>query len=333
MKILIKLWTNLINRISNKKYLAAVSGGPDSMAMLNMYKRNIRVVCHVNYHKRESSDRDQQIVVDFCKKNNLIIEILDVDEKVYERYGHIDNFQTKARLIRYDFFKEIGKKYNIENLYIAHNFDDFLETAYMQRARQSKALFYGIKESNVINGIIVKRPVLFVRKQTLQRYCDENKIKYGIDETNELDIYERNRVRKIISSWSLNEVYDFKKFVIKYNKEHSSFSNFIDLSYIEFKKNKYKYDYFIRQDDMVQYYLIYYFLIDHKIINPSENKIISLIKFFGKQINKEKAYRVQENIYMHVNDDELISLISCNKSDNISNSNVDIIDDHNVIEK
>ncbi|RCJ03109.1 tRNA lysidine(34) synthetase TilS, partial [Ureaplasma urealyticum] len=316
-----KLWTNLINKITNKKYLAAVSGGPDSMAMLNMYKRNISVVCHVNYHKRESADRDQEIVVDFCKKNNLPIEILDVDEKVYEKYAHIDNFQAKARLIRYDFFKEIGKKYNIQHLYIAHNFDDFLETAYMQRARQSKALFYGIKESNVVNGMIVKRPVLFIRKQTLQRYCDENKIKYGIDETNELDIYERNRVRKTISNWSLNEVYDFKKAVLKYNKEHSSFANFVELSYIEFKKNKYRYDYFVRQDDWVQYYLIYYFLIDQKISNPNENKIISLIKFFGKQINKEKAYRVQENLYMHVNEDDLISLISYDKNDVIDDPN------------
>lgn len=295
------------------------------MAMLNMYKRNISVVCHVNYHKRESADRDQEIVVDFCKKNNLPIEILDVDEKVYEKYAHIDNFQAKARLIRYDFFKEIGKKYNIQHLYIAHNFDDFLETAYMQRARQSKALFYGIKESNVVNGMIVKRPVLFIRKQTLQRYCDENKIKYGIDETNELDIYERNRVRKTISNWSLNEVYDFKKAVLKYNKEHSSFANFVELSYIEFKKSKYRYDYFVRQDDGVQYYLIYYFLIDQKISNPNENKIISLIKFFGKQINKEKAYRVQENLYMHVNEDDLISLISYDKND--------VIDDPNIIEK
>lgn len=295
------------------------------MAMLNMYKRNISVVCHVNYHKRESADRDQEIVVDFCKKNNLPIEILDVDEKVYEKYAHIDNFQAKARLIRYDFFKEIGKKYNIQHLYIAHNFDDFLETAYMQRARQSKALFYGIKESNFVNGMIVKRPVLFIRKQTLQRYCDENKIKYGIDETNELDIYERNRVRKTISNWSLNEVYDFKKAVLKYNKEHSSFANFVELSYIEFKKNKYRYDYFVRQDDGVQYYLIYYFLIDQKISNPNENKIISLIKFFGKQINKEKAYRVQENLYMHVNEDDLISLISYDKND--------VIDDPNIIEK
>jgi tRNA(Ile)-lysidine synthase len=51
-----------INKKSKDKYLAAVSGGPDSMCMLDMYKNNIRGVCHVNYHKRPSAERDTRIV-------------------------------------------------------------------------------------------------------------------------------------------------------------------------------------------------------------------------------------------------------------------------------
>ena len=51
---------NIINsflfKISTKKYIAAVSGGPDSMAMLNMFKHKIKTVAFVNYKKRIESD-------------------------------------------------------------------------------------------------------------------------------------------------------------------------------------------------------------------------------------------------------------------------------------
>lgn len=47
-----------------QKYLIAVSGGPDSMALLNKKKNLIKAVCHVNYHDREDTDNDERIVRD-----------------------------------------------------------------------------------------------------------------------------------------------------------------------------------------------------------------------------------------------------------------------------
>jgi tRNA(Ile)-lysidine synthase len=130
-----------------KKYLAAVSGGPDSMAMLSKYKRKIYVVCHVNYHKRDSSIRDENIVKKFCSENKIKCEVLNVTKKIYHSYKE-KNFEHLARNIRYDFFCEIGKKYNIDKLLVAHNEDDFLETALMQKNKKSKTLFLGIKKNS-----------------------------------------------------------------------------------------------------------------------------------------------------------------------------------------
>jgi len=144
----------MLKNNKDKKYLAAVSGGPDSMAMLDQYKDQIAIVCHVNYNKRNSSIRDKQIVLDYCKKNNLECECLDIDKKIYELNSH-RNFQTLARELRYSFFENIGKKYQIFNLLVAHNLDDFLETAYMQQTRHSKSLFYGIVEINTINNLTI----------------------------------------------------------------------------------------------------------------------------------------------------------------------------------
>lgn len=52
----------------SKKMLLGVSGGPDSMFLLNLLKNKNIIVAHVNYNKRETSKVDEEIVVDFCKK-------------------------------------------------------------------------------------------------------------------------------------------------------------------------------------------------------------------------------------------------------------------------
>lgn len=57
--------------MKQQRYLAAVSGGPDSMALLYAYKKLIYGVCHVNYNKRKTAKRDELIVKNFCLKNKI----------------------------------------------------------------------------------------------------------------------------------------------------------------------------------------------------------------------------------------------------------------------
>ena len=69
-----------INKLTFKDddyVIFAVSGGPDSMAMLDMFKNENYhiVVAHVNYRKRLESDEEQRQVEKYCKKNNLIFVI------------------------------------------------------------------------------------------------------------------------------------------------------------------------------------------------------------------------------------------------------------------
>ena len=57
------------NQLAEKKWIVGVSGGPDSMALLDLCRRHrVSVVCaHVNYHHRPTADRDQQIVEAYCR--------------------------------------------------------------------------------------------------------------------------------------------------------------------------------------------------------------------------------------------------------------------------
>ena len=57
------------NQLAEKKWIVGVSGGPDSMALLDLCRRHrVTIVCaHVNYHHRPTADRDQQIVEAYCR--------------------------------------------------------------------------------------------------------------------------------------------------------------------------------------------------------------------------------------------------------------------------
>lgn len=272
------------------KYILAVSGGPDSMAMLHMYKKKTRAVCVVNYKKREDSDNDVRIVIDFCKLYNIKYYIHNVTQKTYENYKNV-NFQALAREIRYNFFLKTCKKEQNMNLLVAHHLNDHLETAYMQFSRNSRALYYGILEKSNYLGLNIKRPLIRLQKSTLERYCHQNNIKYAIDSTNSLDIYERNRVRKLISTWSSQEVLEFIQKIKKYNKEHKKTRKLIIKQYKTWMNQSFNIHFLNKQESEIAYYLIYEFLKDNDEINNSEAKIKNILAFIANN-NGNKEIRL-----------------------------------------
>jgi tRNA(Ile)-lysidine synthase len=64
-------------------YIAAISGGPDSMALLDIYKKNIKCVCHVNYNFRKDSSKDTNIVKKYCLKNRIKLFIKTIKPTIY----------------------------------------------------------------------------------------------------------------------------------------------------------------------------------------------------------------------------------------------------------
>src|SRR5437763_9346486 len=110
----------------DRLYILAVSGGPDSMFLLDKMRLegfNL-VVAHVNYKKREDSDYDEKLVRNYCQKYALPCEVYQ--GKNFE-YSSISNFQDRARKIRYDFFQKLADKYLTKYIIVAHHLDDHLE--------------------------------------------------------------------------------------------------------------------------------------------------------------------------------------------------------------
>lgn len=204
----------MLNLDKSKKYMVAVSGGADSMSLLDMaFNSGLDIIVgHVNYKKRITADRDQKIVEDYCKKHNIPLFVH------IATHNNDGNFQNVARIERYTFFQEIMEKEHREYLLVAHQLDDALETYLFKKKRNSLGESLSIlKESNVF-GIKVIRPLLSFYREDLRNYCIKNNITFGDDESNFTLDYERNRIRILVLG-NLNRAQK-DDLVLKMNKEN-----------------------------------------------------------------------------------------------------------------
>ena len=169
------------------------------MALLDLANQTgVRCIAvHINYHKRDSADRDLRIVQDYCVKHAVPCVVFDAPEKE-------GNFQDFARRFRYEKFAEVVKSQNATGVLVAHHRNDDLETFVMQKQRNSAVTHYGLSDSTELFGIRVDRPLLEFTKQDLIEYCESQGITYGIDETNVSDDYLRNRIRKQLEDENLD---------------------------------------------------------------------------------------------------------------------------------
>ncbi|MCI9233105.1 MAG: tRNA lysidine(34) synthetase TilS [Bacilli bacterium] len=177
--------------------VVAVSGGPDSMALLSMLGKlgfETIICAHVHHNSgRTGQDEDEKFVKEYCEKYQYIFESMKIES--YDK----DNFHNQAHKKRYQFFEIIMKKYHCQYLFTAHHGDDLMETMLFRMMRGStiKAL-HGFSAVSEKNGYIVVRPLLKYTKDELLQYNIENHIPYQIDSSNEKDVYTRNRIRKNI---------------------------------------------------------------------------------------------------------------------------------------
>ncbi len=286
---------------NKKKYVLAVSGGPDSMYMLNKYsKRNI-IVAHVNYHYRgDDSNLEQKLVEDYCKLHNIKYRILGVDNKVIDVYKKITNKQSRSRKIRYDFFYQIAEENNIKNILIAHNKDDFLETAIMQQNRDKtkSKLFYGIKKKTLIkNGkFILVRPILNLWKDDITKKNLKKKVPFLVDKSNDSIEYRRNLIRKLIATYPLDKKEEMYRSFISINKFNKDKIKIVESNYIDWSNEEYSIAFFNQFSDDIKKQLIYTFIYQNDdYIKLSSGKINNIIAFIASN-NYNKEFKIRDDI-------------------------------------
>ena len=211
----------------NKKYLLACSFGPDSMALFHMLKvqgYNF-MVAHVNYNVRPEAKYETDTLNAICAQNDIEIEIYSCKFSIFS-----GNFESKARDIRYNFFKEIYYKNNIDALLVAHQQDDVIETYFLQQKRGGYFDNFGIVREVKVFDMITIRPLLDYSKQELLQYCLDNHVPYAIDSSNSSDDFSRNVIRhNIVSKMSqserentINEINSLNQNIAAINKKLTS---------------------------------------------------------------------------------------------------------------
>ena len=197
---------------TDSKFLIGVSGGSDSMALLDIgLKAGLNIsVAHVNYQLRnEESERESFIVKQYCLENKLNFYYKEA------KINLLKNLQNEAREVRYQFFNGLAEENKMDYILTAHHQNDNHETFLFNALKgNSIGSLKGIPERN---GIIL-RPLLQFTKTQLLIYVQENKINYGTDSSNLTSKYERNYIR--------NEV--FQKIKNKFPKFEQGLTNSIN---------------------------------------------------------------------------------------------------------
>ena len=175
------------------KLVIACSGGPDSMCLLDLVlklkevKQLTIIVAHVNHNLRPESKNEQQFLQEYCEKNNLIFETIDLDfhDQFNEQKGHEE---------RYNFFKKVIAKYGAKYLLTAHHADDLMETIFLRIARGSTLSGYlGFFKVKTYDTYQVIRPLWDYTKTDILKYDEENNIFFFTDESNNSLAITRNR--------------------------------------------------------------------------------------------------------------------------------------------
>jgi len=219
-----------------KKYLLAVSGGIDSMVMADLFlQQQLEFsVAHCNFQLREEdSNLDEQLVIDWCIKNNIDYFIKRVDTKEYCAQ-HKCSIQVGAREIRYAFFDEICADKNIDFIATAHHQDDTIETVLFQFFRGTG--IQGLTGIPARNQKII-RPLLSYSKQQILDYAAKFQVAFREDKSNLKQDYSRNKMRLHIIP-QLEELYPAFKNNIANNIHRMNEVNEIYLQQIKNYKKK-----------------------------------------------------------------------------------------------
>ncbi len=191
------------NLIENRdKLVLAVSGGPDSIAMLNILNEIKKdgiidfsfCVAHINHMIREEAKDDEKYVEKYCIENKIDFYSKSIDVQKLANNNKVGT-EEAGRYARYRFFDEILEKTGSNKISIAHNKNDKAETIIMNIFRGSGIT--GLKGIEAKRGKYI-RPLIECERFEIENYCEEEKLNPRIDKTNFENTYTRNKIRNIV---------------------------------------------------------------------------------------------------------------------------------------
>ncbi|MDV3195911.1 MAG: tRNA lysidine(34) synthetase TilS, partial [Candidatus Phytoplasma stylosanthis] len=276
---------NLSYQLDQKNvYIISVSGGVDSMVLLD-YLYHLKyslIVVHFNHLKRNQSFEEKKIVEQYCFLKKIPFHYFEL--KIEEK-----DFQNQARSLRKEKLKKVAVQYKTFYLMTAHHLDDLSETILFKIARGSSILGYsGMQPFFQEGNFYFVKPFLYVPKQKIINYARDKKILFLEDHTNQLNLYNRNKIRNKIIPF-FKQMNNFLKNITKFHFQLTEINNFIRKQTILFvnirKDDVFDLNLFLTLDISIQKDIILFFLKKKKI-KKSFDLINNIVKFLK---NRSKA--------------------------------------------
>lgn len=185
--------------------LAAVSGGPDSVALLEGLLRLREelsfsvTAAHLNHRLRgPDSDEDERFVRSLVERRGvpLIVEARQVSQIREKKGGSLEEI---AREVRYAFLRRAAGKCGAKRIALGHNLDDNVETFLMNLIRGSGLRgLSGMPMLRREGRFVVIRPLLQVTREEILSFLKKENLPYREDRSNRDTAYTRNRIRHVL---------------------------------------------------------------------------------------------------------------------------------------
>lgn len=188
---------NLIER--NDVVVVGVSGGPDSVALiylLNSLKKPLKIdlhIAHLDHMLRKDSYKDRKFVEGLARKLKLPVTAACIKVGQLAKRGSLEEIARNARL---GFLFRVAQDIKTRKVALGHNLDDQAETVLMRILRGTGLQgLSGMLPKTEIGGFQIIRPLIEVRRQDIEVFLKQRKVRPCMDTSNLEDIYFRNKIR------------------------------------------------------------------------------------------------------------------------------------------
>ncbi len=218
-KRIYKIYNKFENNLNlNNNFTVAVSGGPDSLALVFFSKiYSIKKSLKVKYFLVDHKLRNNSSVEALFVKNLLKDFSVDLDILKWNGKKPKNNTQSLARKKRYNLLINQSKKFKINHILFGHHEDDVYENFFIRLLRGSGLKgIVSLDKTTLINNVNILRPLINVEKKDLIYISKKMFNKYVEDPSNEDEIFKRVRIRNLIKNLE-SEGLDKSKFKLSIN--------------------------------------------------------------------------------------------------------------------
>lgn len=193
-----KVFKNYCDKYGIKKIVVSLSGGVDSMVIaFCAIHYGVEVIAgHMNYANRDETNREQDFLEAWCNLYKIKFELLTFGE-LKRTNDNRNNYEKITRKMRYDFYKDLCKKYDVTGIFLGHHSNDVAENTFCNIVHGRSLIDLSvIKETSNVMGVTIYRPFRDIGKRDILEFAGEYVVPYFKDTTP--DWSNRGKLRRQI---------------------------------------------------------------------------------------------------------------------------------------